>query len=163
MSADRDRRPDRPPRSGPGGARVRPCERRRGEGAERERLLELLFAADDVPKLRLRIAECAALAGLREPRRSDFVLAVHEVACNAIEHGGGEGRLVLYCHAGTLHCRVTDNGPGFTEDVIPPDPPGMLSGEGGRGLWLTRQLTDRLEIAAGAAVGAVVTLAVGLR
>ncbi|MGP3984819.1 ATP-binding protein [Streptomyces sp. KR80] len=127
-----------------------------------ERLLELLFVGEDVPRLRTRIAECVAQAGLHEPRRSDFVLAVHEVACNAVEHGGGAGRLLLYRSDGTLRCRVTDNGPGFTEDVIPPDPPGLLAGEGGRGLWLTRQLTDRLEIAAGA-VGAVVTLVMALR
>ncbi|MFG2191696.1 ATP-binding protein [Streptomyces sp. NPDC048639] len=128
----------------------------------RERLLELLFAAEDVPILRRRLTECAARAGLGEPRRSDFVLAVHEVACNAVEHGGGAGRLLLYRCDGTLHCRVSDHGPGFTEEAIPPDPPGLCGGEGGRGLWLTQQLTDRLEIAAGA-VGAVVTLAMGLR
>lgn len=124
-------------------------------------LLEVKFRMGDVPGVRRRIAECAAKAGLEEPRLGDFVLAVHEVACNAVEHGGGRGRLVLYRHGGTLHCRITDNGPGFTEEVIPPDPPGLLTGEGGRGLWLTRQLTDRLEIAVGA-VGAVVTLAVAL-
>ena len=124
-------------------------------------LLETMFLVGDVPGLRRRIAECAAKAGLAEPRLGEFVLAVHEVACNAVEHGGGRGRLVLYRQDGTLHCRVTDNGPGFTEEVITPEPPGLLAGEGGRGLWLTRQLTDRLEIAVGA-VGAVVTLAVAL-
>ncbi|MET8677622.1 ATP-binding protein [Streptomyces sp. NPDC004647] len=125
------------------------------------RLLELLFAREDVPTLRLRIIDSVTRAGLDEPRRSDFVLAVHEVACNAVEHGGGEGRLLLYRNGGRLHCRVTDNGPGFSEEVIPREPPGLFAGEGGRGLWLTRQLTDRLEIAAGA-VGAVVTLVVAL-
>ncbi|MCM2575944.1 ATP-binding protein [Streptomyces meridianus] len=124
-------------------------------------LLEAKFRLGDVPGVRRRIAECAARAGLEEPRLGDFVLAVHEVACNAVEHGGGMGRLVLYRQEGTLHCRVTDNGPGFTEEVIPPEPPGLLAGEGGRGLWLTRRLTDQLEIAVGA-VGAVVTLGVAL-
>lgn len=131
------------------------------QGPPREHLLEFCFVAADVPKLRLRVGQCAAEAGLGEPRLSDFVLAVHEVACNAVEHGGGSGSLVVQLVDGTLHCRVTDSGPGFSEDVIPPEPPGMFSGEGGRGLWLTRELTDRLEIATGA-VGAVVTLAVGL-
>jgi anti-sigma regulatory factor (Ser/Thr protein kinase) len=122
-----------------------------------ERLLELVFGLEDVSKVRLRIGERAALAGLDEPRRGDFVLAVHEVVCNAIEHGGGGGRLQLFRCGGSLCCRVTDSGPGFTEDVIPARAPGLFAGENGRGLWLTRQLTDRLEIAAGA-VGAAVTL-----
>ncbi|MEC4019779.1 ATP-binding protein [Streptomyces sp. H27-D2] len=133
-----------------------------GEEAVHERLLELLFTAADLPKLRTGIGECAALAGLCDTRRADFVLAVHEVACNAVEHGGGGGRLLLSSHDGTLHCRITDNGPGFSADLIPPQPPGIESGEGGRGLWLTRELTDRLEIAAAGAVGAVVTLVVVL-
>lgn len=125
-------------------------------------LLDVRFRLGDVPAIRHRIQECAAAAGLCAPRLDDFVLAVHEVACNAVEHGGGRGQLVLYRQEGTLHCRITDNGPGFTEEVIPPGPPELLTGEGGRGLWLTRQLTDRLEIAAGA-VGAVVTLGMALR
>lgn len=126
-----------------------------------ERLLEFLFGREDVAELRCRIEECAALAGLGEPRRSDFVLAVHEVACNAVEHGGGGGRLQLYRRGGGLCCRVTDSGPGFSEAAIPDEPPGLFPGEGGRGLWLTRQLTDRLEIGSRRA-GAVVTLVMGL-
>ncbi|MBQ0983530.1 ATP-binding protein [Streptomyces sp. F63] len=129
--------------------------------APRKPLLELSFGVEDLPGLRLRVGECAAEAGLPEPRRSDFVLAVHEVACNAVEHGGGRGHLVLERADGTLHCRVTDEGPGCTADAVPADAPGELTGESGRGLWLSRQLTDRLDIVPGA-VGVVVTLMMGL-
>lgn len=126
-----------------------------------ERLLDLLFAGDEVLRMRPRVRECVTRAGLDEPRRSDFLLAVHEVACNAVEHGGGAGRLLLYRSDGALHCRVSDNGPGFTEEAVPAEPPGLLGGEGGRGLWLTKELTDRLHITAGP-VGAVVTVAMCL-
>ncbi|MCC3653944.1 ATP-binding protein [Streptomyces sp. S07_1.15] len=124
-------------------------------------LLELAFGVEDIPGLRLRVGECAAEAGLAEPRRGDFVLAVHEVACNAVEHGGGTGQLVLEHADGALHCRVADDGPGFTADLVPAEAPGELTGESGRGLWLSRQLTDRMDIARGT-VGAVVTLVMGL-
>ncbi len=35
-------------------------------------------------------------AGLSEDRASDVVLAVHELAANAIAHGAGHGRLRLW-------------------------------------------------------------------
>ncbi|PWI12614.1 ATP-binding protein [Streptomyces sp. Act143] len=129
--------------------------------APRAPLLDTRFMACDLPRLRLRITECAERSGLCESRRDDFVLAVHEVLSNAIEHGGGEGRLVAYNGDGMLHCRITDDGPGFSADIIPPEPPGLETGERGRGLWLTRHLTDHLDIGLGT-VGAIVTLAITL-
>ncbi|WP_431960830.1 ATP-binding protein [Actinacidiphila sp. bgisy160] len=52
---------------------------------------------------------------------------------------------------------ITDSGPGFTAAVNPEQLPGHDS-HCGRGLWLTRTVTDHLTIAT-ATVGAVVTLA----
>lgn len=124
-------------------------------------LLETHFTASDLPKLRVQMAECAERSGLCASRRDDFVLAVHEVLANAIEHGGGKGYLSVYNGDGMLHCRITDTGPGFTDDSIPLELPGLETGEGGRGLWLTRHLTDQLDIGLGA-VGAIVTLALTL-
>jgi signal transduction histidine kinase len=43
-----------------------------------------------------------------------FVLAVHEVTGNAVQHGGGRGRARLWYADGALRCRVTDDGPGLT-------------------------------------------------
>ena len=81
-------------------------------------LLDMFFTAADLARLRRCLtdtARLAGLAGLAEPRRGEFVLAVHEVTGNAVQHGGG------------------------------------------RGLWLARELSDRLDIADGEA-GAIVTL-----
>ncbi|WP_030542439.1 ATP-binding protein [Streptomyces albus] len=140
---------------------VRTDEPPREPRAPRAPLLELSFGGEDVPGIRHRVGACAEEAGLPEPRRSDFVLAVHEVACNAVEHGGGKGRLVLELAGGMLHCRVSDEGPGFTADIVPAEAPGEPAGESGRGLWLSRLLTDRLDIAPGV-VGVVVTLVMDL-
>lgn len=120
-------------------------------------LLDLSFTVTDLSRLRLRMGDCVRQAGLGEPRASEFALATYEVIANAVQHGGGGGRLWLWCAEGVLRCQVTDEGPGFTVEAIPASPPSLDSGECGRGLWLVRELSDRLHIGGGPA-GAVVTL-----
>ncbi len=129
-------------------------------------LLDVYFIATDLARLRRYVADCARLAGLAEPRRSEFVLAVHEVAGNAVQHGGGRGRIRLLYADGVLRGEVTDDGPGLTGEAIPAVPPDPGSGESGRGLWLVRELSDRLRIGRGPETpetpgnpgGAIVTL-----
>jgi two-component sensor histidine kinase len=68
--------------------------------------------------------DTAALAGLREAvlgyatacgmpgdRAIDVMLAVHELAANAVRHGPGHGQLRLHVTASTLRCEVSDPGP----------------------------------------------------
>ncbi|REK85958.1 ATP-binding protein [Streptomyces inhibens] len=131
------------------------------------RLLQRRFTARLLPQLRLLVEECAAREGLCEPRRGEFVLAVDEIAGNAVEHAGGSGRLLLRRVGDELECRISDAGPGFSEAVIPELLPGLDGATKGRGLWLARLVADRFAVAAGAPgtgmTGAVVTLAVRLR
>ncbi|GAA2922215.1 ATP-binding protein [Streptomyces enissocaesilis] len=142
-------------------------------GGPQERLLELDFARDDLPRLRVLVDQHAAWAGLAEPRRGDFVLAADALATNAVEHGGGGGRLLLRRASGALECTVSDSGPGFAPSVIPELAPGLGGSHCGRGLWLTRLITDRLVITGGAdgageaggaggTAGSVVTFAMAL-
>jgi anti-sigma regulatory factor (Ser/Thr protein kinase) len=123
-------------------------------------LLDMYFTRTELSQLRRCLTDVARLAGLAEPRRSDFVLAVHEVTGNAIQHGGGRGRARLWYADGALRCRVTDDGPGLADQAIPAAPP-EPGGEDGRGLWLARELTDRMHVTGGAG-GAIVTLEVEL-
>jgi len=123
-------------------------------------LLDMYFTRTELSQLRRCLTDVARLAGLAEPRRSDFVLAVHEVTGNAIQHGGGRGRARMWYADGALRCRVTDDGPGLIGQVVLAEPP-EPGGEDGRGLWLARELTDRLDITGGAG-GAIVTLEVEL-
>ncbi|AJC59899.1 MULTISPECIES: ATP-binding protein [Streptomyces] len=131
------------------------------------RLLQRRFTARLLPQLRLLVEECAAREGLNEPRRGEFVLAVDEIAGNAVEHAGGAGRLVLRRVGDELECRISDAGPGFSEAVIPELLPGLDGAPKGRGLWLARLVADRFAVAPGTgteeAQGAVVTVAVRLR
>jgi len=122
--------------------------------------LKMHFTGADLPRLRLLVGDGAAAAGLDENRCEELVLAVYELACNAILHGGGAGRLLLSRADGSVRCQVSDDGPGFP-DATTPD-----AALPGGGLWLARQLTDGLEIDGGAdrgPGGAVVTLMVRCR
>jgi len=115
--------------------------------------LQMRFTGADLPRLRLRVGDAAAASGLDENRCDELVLAVYELACNAIVHGGGAGSLLLSRADGTVRCRVADEGPGFADASAPRS-----------GLWLAGQLTDEIEIDRGAGSGgAVVTLMVRCR
>ncbi|MEU3463634.1 ATP-binding protein [Streptomyces sp. NPDC006733] len=126
-----------------------------------ECLLQVAFTGADLPRLRVLVDRRASLAGLSGPRRGDFVLAVDAVASNVVEHAGGDGDLALTKVGDELECRVSDCGPGFSADVIPELVPGLDGAPVGRGLWLTRLLSDRLVITA-ASPGTVVTFAMRL-
>ncbi|GAA1894545.1 hypothetical protein GCM10009837_15680 [Streptomyces durmitorensis] len=125
----------------------------------RNTLLELPFTMADLARLRLQVTRRAEDAGLCEPRLSDFVLAVHEVASNAVVHGGGKGRIHLAHTDEGLRCVITDSGLGPTR----PKPcesatlPEADEAENGRGLWLAQALTDHFDVTACAA-GTRVTL-----
>jgi anti-sigma regulatory factor (Ser/Thr protein kinase) len=129
-----------------------------------EVLLDRGFTLADVPTLRLVIAGCAAMAGLPADRGGEFVLVAHELIANAIEHGGGTGRVQVLRADGALLCQVSDRGPGLSPDVIPAQPPGLAGPDGdeaGCGLLIVSELADRLDIRVNGA-GAVVTAALAI-
>jgi anti-sigma regulatory factor (Ser/Thr protein kinase) len=93
----------------------------------------------------------------------DVVLAVHELAANAIRHGAGAGRLRVWNLVSELCCQVDDGDPPRSED------PGRhlagsatgaadghrqtlarsMSSAPGHGLWLVRQVADRMSMVSG--------------
>jgi anti-sigma regulatory factor (Ser/Thr protein kinase) len=105
---------------------------------------ELDFTREDLALVRMFVADHAARAGFNGDRQSDLVLAVHELATNAMRHGGGRGVLSVWQENGTLLCEVTDRG--HIADPLagrerPPDARG-----GGRGLWLVNHLCDLVQV-----------------
>ena len=142
-----DARPRRPPpgdKSRGGGARA--AGPGVAPGDENPPVIDQVFDADSLYALRSAVAAHGADAGLPEGRVGDLVLAVHELAANAVRHGAGHGRLRAWRTDSSLRCEVTDDGApraaGASEG-------GTESGdarwrvESGHGLWLIRQVADR--------------------
>jgi anti-sigma regulatory factor (Ser/Thr protein kinase) len=90
-------------------------------------------------QLRERVAACATAAGMPPDRLDDFVLAVHELAANAVLHGAGAGRLLLQSVPGALRCQVSDAGPGPADWPVRP----------GHGLWILHQVAEQVAVSSG--------------
>jgi serine/threonine-protein kinase RsbW len=103
------------------------------------------FTRGDLHRVR-RLVECTGRSvGLSPIRTDDLVLAVSEIATNAIRHGGGSGTLTMVSRSDGVSVEVCDSGPGLTARA-----PGELptaTSIGGRGLWIVRRLCHRLSIA----------------
>ncbi|GGY17246.1 ATP-binding protein [Streptomyces minutiscleroticus] len=123
--------------------------------------LRITFTAPVLSRLRARVRAWAADARLPTERCEEFVLAVDEVAANAVLHGGGHGVLTMHEHCSALHCRISDQGPGFAGRTAAPATCAATTAESGRGLWMVQQLTDHLDITTNTQ-GTTVTIAVAL-
>lgn len=108
-------------------------------------LLDLPFSEAELVSLREAVAAHADSAGLNRSRIEDLVLIAHELATNAVRHGGGRGRLRMWKEGNAVLCRVTDDGPGLPPTVQPLTRPDLGSA-GGRGMWLVTRFADRIEI-----------------
>ncbi len=71
-------------------------------------VLDQEFDSGNLYALRAAVQAHVDQAGLSEDRASDVVLAVHELAANAIAHGAGHGRLRLWDLA--LRVELRDRG-----------------------------------------------------
>ena len=135
-------------------------------------LLDQEFDSGTLYALRAAVQAHVGQAGLPEDRVGEVVLAIHELAANAIAHGAGHGRLRMWERAGALSCEIVDAGP---VGAGPPTGP-SLGGAGrptgpseaadpwpaanGHGLWLVRQVADQLDLRSGPrGTRAVVTFA----
>jgi anti-sigma regulatory factor (Ser/Thr protein kinase) len=153
MTDDPRRQPRKPGRKPAEPARTGPSE---VSGADVPPVLTQDFDAGSLYALRAAVAAHATHAGMPEPRARDIVLAVHELAVNAIRHGAGHGRLLITAHDGALHCQVTDGGKptaartgtaAETRTTSPDD--ALWASEKGHGLWVVNQIADHLSLRSG--------------
>ena len=111
-------------------------------------ILDQAFDADSLYALRAAVAAHASQAGLAPGRADDLVLAVHELAANAVRHGAGHGRLRIWRSEAdqALLCEVTDDGhPEATQTTDTP----QWRAEPGHGLSLVRQVADQATLRSG--------------
>jgi anti-sigma regulatory factor (Ser/Thr protein kinase) len=101
------------------------------------------FDADELAGLREAVLGYATACGMPEDRAIDVMLAVHELAANAVCHGPGHGRLRLHVTASTLHCEVSDPGPSSRDGAAP------WPVEQGHGLWLVHTTADHVRVTSG--------------
>jgi anti-sigma regulatory factor (Ser/Thr protein kinase) len=116
--------------------------------------LDRAFDAGTLPGLRKAVLDEAAAAGLPSDRAADVMLAVHELAANAVRHGAGAGRLAMYVQEGRLYCQVSDSGPARLDGQA------LRAGttaaqpwpvQRGHGLWIVQAAADQVSVASGSA------------
>jgi anti-anti-sigma factor len=124
-------------------------------------LLDQIFDSRSLYQLRASVAAHGGNAGLSQPRTDDLVVAVHELAANVVRHGSGRGRLIMWQRRDEVRCRITDEGAdeeagGRVRHVAPRMRGASAKADGapwriqpGHGLWLVRQLADRVGVQPG--------------
>jgi anti-anti-sigma factor len=133
-------------------------------------ILEQAFDGDTLYALRATVAAHAADMGLPHGRVDDLVIAVHELAANAVRHGRGHGRLRVWRQGQMLYCEVSDDGRTAATDVRrqpatqEPRPAGLAPWQiqPGHGLWVVRQIADRTSIRSGdSGTSAIISFSLG--
>ena len=107
-------------------------------------LWEIPFAAEDLAELRALVYGWATREAMDAEPTEEIVLSVHELATNSVRHGGGVGMLRLWRTNEELVCEVQDAGR-MPDAGAGSEQPGMAPAES-RGLWIARQLCDRVQI-----------------
>jgi anti-sigma regulatory factor (Ser/Thr protein kinase) len=115
------------------------------EVQSREPSMEMMFGLGDLQAVRRLVGSFAINAGLSGARTEEIVLAVNEIATNALLHGQPPATVRAWNADEEIILEVVDAGEGIPDALAGQLPP-PAQGLGGRGLWLTRLLCDAVEI-----------------
>ena len=100
---------------------------------------------DTLARARQMVHLEARRVGLGPERAEEFIMAVSEIAGNALQHGSGSCYLRLWHEDRKLVCEVT-NEHGYIDDPFPGHQRPDTASRGGRGLWVVRQLCELVQI-----------------
>ncbi|SDJ84325.1 ATP-binding protein [Nonomuraea jiangxiensis] len=102
---------------------------------------QLSFRLPGLPLVRQFAEDEARAAGIPEESIGDFVIAVNEVATNAVTHGADDASIRAWTIDGDLVVEIHDHG------TWKPGP--MPGAVGGMGLWVARLLSSDLTLRVG--------------
>ncbi|NUR87115.1 MAG: hypothetical protein HOY71_23790 [Nonomuraea sp.] len=105
------------------------------------------FTARELKRLRQTVGDYARSAGMDRNLITSIVLSVSEIAANSVEHGAGFGTITMWLEGRELVCEIADPG-GALDDPLPGYIPPEPESPRGYGLWISRQLCDRVELRA---------------
>lgn len=119
-------------------------------------MTEMTFTADQLPAVRRFAAAQARRLRADEDLIGDLVIAVNEIATNAVRHGSPTARLRMWGEDGQIVTEIRDRGH-WTPSADPGGRPPPMGAEGGMGLWVARQICSAVRIRTGI-TGTVVRL-----
>lgn len=103
--------------------------------------------AADLARLRQFVAGHAEGLGVGADRVGDLMVAVTEVATNALRHAGSPSTVRVWHDEEAMVCELSDGG--RIADPLAGRHPPAADAECGRGLWLVNQLCDLVEMRSG--------------
>jgi anti-sigma regulatory factor (Ser/Thr protein kinase) len=89
----------------------------------------------------------AQAAGLTEPRLTDLVIAVGELAANTLRHTRSDGTIQVWADGGEIICEIRDHG--HIRDALAGRRCPQADATGGHGLWVVNQVCDLVEMRSG--------------
>ena len=119
---------------------------------------EMKFTAEQLPGVRRFIEVHARRYRVDDDLIGDLVIAVNEIATNAVRHGSPHAELRIWTEDGRVVAEIHDSGiwmPSTDPGGSPPPP----EAEGGMGIWVARQICSSVRISTGI-TGTVVRLEV---
>jgi anti-sigma regulatory factor (Ser/Thr protein kinase) len=114
-------------------------------------LLAQMADARSLETLRAQVREIGERSGLTDLALVKFVLVVHELAVNAVRHGGGVAEVRIWSDANGLCCEVTDQGHGIPTQYVSAGRRTSDTEIGGWGLFLVRQICPGAQVVTGRA------------
>ncbi|MBB2913022.1 anti-sigma regulatory factor (Ser/Thr protein kinase) [Streptosporangium becharense] len=120
-------------------------------------MAELAFCLPDLPDVRDFAAAHAVRSGMSQERLADFLVAVNEVATNAVTHGHATAKAVLrmWTVGRTLVVEIRDEGHWEPETTPGETPPGPYA-TSGMGLWVARMVSSDIRFTTGASGTSIV-------